>query len=121
MKTIIENKWYYYRLSNKQLLFAFFGADLANHILKTVPDHTKDWFKFSASGRFLMVMAHNPIGYYDKYLKIKEIERIEEELRQLDNPKPQFLIDDDDEYQDQLELRWYRAELREELKSLTNK
>lgn len=38
----------------------------------------------------------------------------EEELR----GKPQFLIDDDDDYQDQLERQWAREEIREEYNDL---
>jgi len=39
-----------------------------------------------------------------------------EELAKLPISKPQFLIDDDDEYQDQLELMWHKEELRYKIK-----
>jgi hypothetical protein len=41
-----------------------------------------------------------------------------EELQNSGRSKPQFLIDDDDEYQDQLELGWWKDEQREKIKSL---
>jgi len=44
---------------------------------------------------------------------------LEEEIRIYE--KPQFLIDDDDEYQEQLELRWHISDLKDELENLKKK
>ena len=41
-----------------------------------------------------------------------------EELSNCGRSKPQFLIDDDDEYQDQLELGWAKEEIRDRIASL---
>ena len=47
----------------------------------------------------------------------EQIESLNKELKSIRSAKPQFLIDDD-EYQDQLELSWYKSELRDEIKAL---
>lgn len=41
-----------------------------------------------------------------------------EEKKRIPTPKSQLLIDDDDEYQEQLELCWYRRDIDEEIESL---
>jgi len=47
---------------------------------------------------------------------------LEEEIRIYESQlKPQFLIDDDDEYQEQLELRWHISDLKDELENLKKK
>lgn len=48
----------------------------------------------------------------------EQIESLNKELKSIGSTKPQFLIDDDDKYQDQLELSWYKSELRDEIKAL---
>jgi hypothetical protein len=45
---------------------------------------------------------------------IDEANRIQNELDNL-HVKPQFLIDDDDEYQDALEISYYKRELQDRL------
>ena len=45
----------------------------------------------------------------------QQINDIQFKLRNAGNSKPQFMIDDDDEYQDQLELLEYKNDLRTEL------
>ena len=45
----------------------------------------------------------------------KELKHAKEELRACGYSKPQFLIDDDGEYQDQLEIGWAKAEIRERI------
>jgi hypothetical protein len=47
-----------------------------------------------------------------------ELAIAKEELQNAGRSKPQFLIDDDDEYQDQLELSWWKDEQRETIKTL---
>jgi len=42
----------------------------------------------------------------------------EEELANCGKSKPQFMIDDDDEYQDQLELGWHKSELIDKIDAL---
>ena len=50
----------------------------------------------------------------------RELTEAKEELQNAGRSKPQFLIDDDDddEYQDQLELGWWKDEQRDKIKSL---
>ena len=48
----------------------------------------------------------------------RELALAKEELQNAGRSKPQFLIDDDDEYQDQLELGWWRDEQRDKIKTL---
>jgi hypothetical protein len=58
---------------------------------------------------------------FERLKKLDEdIETTEEKLSSAGYSKPQFLIDDDDddEYQSQLELGWYKDELRDTLKAL---
>lgn len=54
--------------------------------------------------------------------KIKELQKAiaskEVELANIGSQKPQFLIEEDDEYQDNLELGWAKDEIRDEIKSL---
>ena len=47
-----------------------------------------------------------------------ELATAKEELSNCGRSKPQFLIDDDDEYQDQLELGWHKDEIRDRIESL---
>jgi hypothetical protein len=47
-----------------------------------------------------------------------ELATAKEELQNSGRSKPQFLINDDDEYQDQLELGWWKDEQRETIKTL---
>lgn len=47
-----------------------------------------------------------------------ELALAKEELQNAGRSKPQFLIDDDDEYQDQLELGWWKDEQRDKIKNL---
>jgi len=50
---------------------------------------------------------------------LERIADLEEEIRNYQSQlKPQFLIDDDDEYQEQLELRWHISDLKDELEDL---
>lgn len=54
----------------------------------------------------------------------ERINEIDQLIQEAGRQKPQFLIDDDDEYQDNLELGWYLDELcaeRETLIQLRNK
>ena len=46
-----------------------------------------------------------------------ELATAKEELSNCGRSKPQFLIDDDDEYQDQLELGWHKDEIRDRIES----
>lgn len=49
----------------------------------------------------------------------RELALAKEELQNAGRSKPQFLIDDDDdEYQDQLELGWWKDEQRDVIKNL---
>jgi hypothetical protein len=48
----------------------------------------------------------------------EEIRRLKSELADCGRSKPQFLIDDDDEYQDQLVLGWHKDELRDQIAEL---
>jgi hypothetical protein len=48
----------------------------------------------------------------------RELALAKEELQNSGRSKPKFLIDDDDEYQDQLELGWWRDEQRDKIKTL---
>jgi hypothetical protein len=43
---------------------------------------------------------------------------LKDELANCGMSKAQFLIDDDDEYQDQLELGWHKSELRDQIDTL---
>jgi len=53
---------------------------------------------------------------------LERIADLEEEIRNYQYQlKPQFLIDDDDEYQEQLELRWHISDLKDELENLKKK
>lgn len=53
---------------------------------------------------------------------LERIADLEEEIRNYQSQlKPQFLIDDDDEYQEQLELRWHISDLKDELENLKKK
>lgn len=50
---------------------------------------------------------------------LERIADLEKQIRNYESQlKPQFLIDDDDEYQEQLELRWHISDLKDELEDL---
>jgi len=50
---------------------------------------------------------------------LERIADLEKQIRNYESQlKPQFLIDDDDEYQEQLELRWCISELKDKLEEL---
>jgi len=58
---------------------------------------------------------------------MKKLEQLKKELQQTKDKlanagyiKAQFLIEDEDEYQSQLELQWYKDELRDEIDALEN-
>jgi hypothetical protein len=48
----------------------------------------------------------------------KQLRTAKAELNNSGRSKPQFLIDDDDEYQDQLELGWWKDEQRQLIEQL---
>ena len=47
-----------------------------------------------------------------------ELASLKQELKELGASKPQYIIDDDEEYQEQLELGWYKRELIDRIDAL---
>jgi hypothetical protein len=64
----------------------------------------------------IVLIKRNNIPPPEAVAMIKIIEDLRSEIDSCSNQtKPQFLVDDDDEYQEQLELGWHLSELRDEL------
>ena len=63
----------------------------------------------------LMFINDRTLRNYNFVVKAYDdaIEETEDRLNNAGQSKPQFLIDDDDEYQDQLELSWFKEEMRD--------
>ncbi len=49
---------------------------------------------------------------------LAKLEKLQYERKMAGKPKSSFLIRDDDEYQDQLELRWHIEELDNEIEEI---
>lgn len=49
---------------------------------------------------------------------LAKLEKLQYERKMAGKPKSSFLIWDDDEYQDQLELRWHIEELDDEIEEI---
>lgn len=117
--------WYYYRISQTNLIKQHLGRHIWERvcdILLSRPSYEiKSWFKFQIEGKYIMLTDHNPHDYWNTMQKLRiqsRLKEIAEEFANLGRSKDQHLIDDKDEYQEQLELGWYKDELYEEQEAL---
>jgi hypothetical protein len=125
-RALVPGKWYYYRITNLKLISDIYGYGvylLIQRIVDADEYFTNCWFKFSiqegsSNKGWIMVSPHydTKIWKQIEILKIRtEIMKLRTELVSLPKSKPSFLIDDDDEYQDQLEIGYEKDRIRGEI------
>lgn len=92
-----------------------FAKQIWKGILK---GHHGLWLWCQFDGKWLITTDWGKGNLSTSELLWNKLRGIDGDIDDAVRPKPQFLIDDDDDYQDALELKWHLDELRDRRKEI---